>query len=341
VKDAVRRQLLAINARFYRQFAAPFAATRRRLQPGIERLLPTLLQSGRMLDLGCGSGELIRRLVEYGYAGDYLGLDFSPEMVEIAKLAAPPNPLSIKWRGGEEDSHISLSVSSLTSPPGPTCPPAPAGARSGFGHPKRVPMEWGGGEPLAPPLHPMEKGTGGEVPRGGQGGEVNVHGGEVDPLLALSESLAITHPRTAPPALWEKLKPIAREMRREPTPAENQLWQALRRQQLAGYKFRRQHAIDRFLVDFYCPSTDLVIEVDGPIHQYTPQEDALRQQCLEAIGLRVMHFSNDQVLEHLPEVLAEIRRYLASVKIPERVVTSSPSPLPDGGLTSPPGPLPL
>lgn len=59
-------------------------------------------------------------------------------------------------------------------------------------------------------------------------------------------------PWQSPPELWEKLKPLARQMRREPTPAEKLLWQKLRQKQLLGFKFRRQHAIDRFIVDFYC-----------------------------------------------------------------------------------------
>ncbi|MQY72086.1 MAG: DUF559 domain-containing protein, partial [Dehalococcoidia bacterium] len=72
------------------------------------------------------------------------------------------------------------------------------------------------------------------------------------------------------PCLWEKLKPLAREMRRAPTLAEEVLWQHLRNSQMGGFKFRRQHPIDRFIVDFYCFKIRLVIEVDGPVHQYTP-----------------------------------------------------------------------
>jgi very-short-patch-repair endonuclease len=54
-------------------------------------------------------------------------------------------------------------------------------------------------------------------------------------------------------------------MRHEPTPEENTLWQQLRNQRLGGYKFRRQHALERFIVDFYCAEARLVIEVDGPV----------------------------------------------------------------------------
>ncbi len=75
------------------------------------------------------------------------------------------------------------------------------------------------------------------------------------------------------PDLWEKLKPLARQMRTQPTPAEDILWQHLRNRQLLGYKFRRQHSIERFIVDFFCNQAGLVIEVDGPIQQYQKQEE--------------------------------------------------------------------
>lgn len=62
--------------------------------------------------------------------------------------------------------------------------------------------------------------------------------------------------------LREKLRTVARQMRREPTPAEDLLWQRLRARQLSGFRFHRQHSIDRFIVDFLCPKAALVIEVD-------------------------------------------------------------------------------
>src|SRR5687768_11406422 len=92
------------------------------------------------------------------------------------------------------------------------------------------------------------------------------------------------------PGLWEKLKPLARQMRREPTFAENALWQHLRGRKTAGAKFRRQHAIDRFIVDFFCHEARLIIEVDGQIHDYTPEEDSIRQAFLEACDYIVIRF---------------------------------------------------
>jgi very-short-patch-repair endonuclease len=110
-----------------------------------------------------------------------------------------------------------------------------------------------------------------------------------------------------PPALWEKLRPLVREKRHEPTPAEKVLWAALRRNQVNGVTFRRQHALERFIVDFYCASAKLVIEVDGPIHDYTAEEDAIRQEFLEHLGMQVIRVTNDQVLNNLKEVIKLIQ----------------------------------
>ncbi|BAY27164.1 hypothetical protein NIES2100_69860 [Calothrix sp. NIES-2100] len=129
-------------------------------------------------------------------------------------------------------------------------------------------------------------------------------------------------PWQTPPKLWEKLKPLARQMRREPTLAEEKLWQKLRSKQLLGFKFRRQHVIDRFIVDFYCQEAHLIVEVDGGIHDYTQQEDAIRQEFLKSLGLRVMRLQNEDVLNSIDEVLAKIAHELQSWKNP------TPNPLP-------------
>ena len=113
--------------------------------------------------------------------------------------------------------------------------------------------------------------------------------------------------------LWTKLKPLARQMRHEPTPAEDKLWQKLRNNALNGKKFRRQHTIDRFIVDFYCASAKLVVEVDGSIHDYTAEEDAIRQQFLEEVhGLTVIRFSNGDVIQNIEAVLEQIGEYLTA-----------------------------
>ena len=113
--------------------------------------------------------------------------------------------------------------------------------------------------------------------------------------------------------LWVKLKPIVREMRHKPTEAENLLWQKLRNCQLSGYKFRRQHNIERFIVDFYCAEANLVVEVDGPVHQYQKNEDEIRQQYIESQGLKLIRFTNDAVLNDMEQVLKQIAKYLVNL----------------------------
>jgi len=127
-------------------------------------------------------------------------------------------------------------------------------------------------------------------------------------------------PTRIPKSLWEKLKPLVREKRREPTIAENHLWQCLRNRQLNGLKFRRQVVIDRFIVDFYCPELQLVIEVDGSIHDYTQEEDAIRQQVIESYSTVFLRFTNDEVLNHTSSSLDEIKHIAASLQ-----TASSPS----------------
>ncbi|BDI18282.1 hypothetical protein ANSO36C_40840 [Nostoc cf. commune SO-36] len=118
------------------------------------------------------------------------------------------------------------------------------------------------------------------------------------------------YPWQTPHELWKKLKPLARQMRCEPTPAEKLLWHKLRDKQLLGFKFRRQQTIDRFIVDFYCNEARLVVEVDGEIHDYTQQEDAIRQEFLESLGLKVVRFRNEDVLERMEGMLQDIASHL-------------------------------
>ncbi len=137
--------------------------------------------------------------------------------------------------------------------------------------------------------------------------------------------------------IWDKIKPFARQMRHDPTPAENALWQQLRRKNVGEYKFRRQHPIDRFIVDFFCAEARLVIEVDGAVHDYTQEEDAIRTEFLESRGLRVIRFSNDEVLQDIDSVLERIKESLQSPLPP----ASSPlNPL-SANAPLPPTPSPL
>ena len=105
-------------------------------------------------------------------------------------------------------------------------------------------------------------------------------------------------------------------MRREPTKAEELLWTRLRNHQLQGFRFRRQHSIERFIVDFYCAKAHLVVEAEGMLHQYQQEEDFIRQAFLESLGLCVLRFSNEDVLDSLEGVLQRISRALTSPSNP-------------------------
>jgi very-short-patch-repair endonuclease len=118
------------------------------------------------------------------------------------------------------------------------------------------------------------------------------------------------------PSLWQKVKPLARQKRQQATPAEERLWDYLRDRKLLGIKFRRQCAIGKFIVDFYCYEAQLIIEVDGLGHQYTVEEDAIRQQFLESLGFRVIRFNNEDVFDTLPKVLDQIKGALDAARSP-------------------------
>jgi very-short-patch-repair endonuclease len=98
----------------------------------------------------------------------------------------------------------------------------------------------------------------------------------------------------------------ARELRRDMTPAEEVLWNALRTNRLAEHHFRRQQVIDGFIVDFYCHAAALIVEVDGPVHDDQAEYDAERDRLLRVRGFRVARFTNELVTGDLAEVLRQI-----------------------------------
>jgi very-short-patch-repair endonuclease len=101
------------------------------------------------------------------------------------------------------------------------------------------------------------------------------------------------------------------ELRTNATMPEQKLWALLRGKQL-GVKFRRQHGIGHYIVDFYCPECRLVIEVDGDSHytEIAQKNDALRNSYLEQLGLRVLRFTNEQVNQNMAGVYETIKRVI-------------------------------
>jgi very-short-patch-repair endonuclease len=105
---------------------------------------------------------------------------------------------------------------------------------------------------------------------------------------------------------WER----ARRLRNAATDAERHLWRHLRLGQLAGYKFRRQYPIDRYIVDFVCIPARLVVELDGGQHIDAADHDAHRTRIIATHGYRLLRFWNDDVLLRTDAVLEQIFRQL-------------------------------
>ncbi|HLT47587.1 MAG TPA: endonuclease domain-containing protein [Rubricoccaceae bacterium] len=102
--------------------------------------------------------------------------------------------------------------------------------------------------------------------------------------------------------------PTRRHLRTHGTPAEAALWTLLRNRQLHGRRFRRQHSVGPYVLDFYCPAEKLAVELDGAVH-FTPERaayDAERTRALEALGIRVLRFENRMVFEDPEAVLGAI-----------------------------------
>ena len=97
------------------------------------------------------------------------------------------------------------------------------------------------------------------------------------------------------------------ELRQEATPAEAILWDAVRAGRLDGLKFRRQHPVGRFILDFYCAAHRLCVELDGAVHEQQRDRDSARDAALLAHGVRTLRFANDRVIDDLASVLDAIR----------------------------------
>lgn len=105
------------------------------------------------------------------------------------------------------------------------------------------------------------------------------------------------------------LKVYRKDLRNNGTSAEASLWLSLKEKQLEGRKFRRQHSVENYILDFYCPAKKLAVELDGAGH-YTEEGmayDEERTSFLEGFGIKVIRFENREVFDDLEGVLEEIR----------------------------------
>ena len=107
----------------------------------------------------------------------------------------------------------------------------------------------------------------------------------------------------------KELLTIRKKLRKNLTPAEAFLWRYLKAKKLNGRRFQKQHSIDNFIVDFYCASEKLIIELDGQVHMNSSatEKDENRTAHIESLGFTVIRFENKMVFNHLESVLKEIR----------------------------------
>ena len=101
----------------------------------------------------------------------------------------------------------------------------------------------------------------------------------------------------------------AKKLRGNQTEAEEKFWYAVKDNQIEGYKFRRQHPLSIYIADFYCHALKLVIEIDGGYHLSEEQQllDKKRTTDLEFQGLKVIRFTNEEIISNLEEVLSKIK----------------------------------
>ncbi|MBL7136303.1 MAG: endonuclease domain-containing protein [Candidatus Marinimicrobia bacterium] len=107
-----------------------------------------------------------------------------------------------------------------------------------------------------------------------------------------------------------KLKPFARKLRNNSTLSEVLLWNHLKGKKMKGYAFHRQKPIDNYIVDFFSPKLNLIIEIDGESHEFKGEEDYIRRVQLESLGLKFLRFADIDVKKNMEEVLEGVRNWI-------------------------------
>ena len=123
----------------------------------------------------------------------------------------------------------------------------------------------------------------------------------------------------------ERKKKFARTLRKQQTPSEQKVWELLKDRRLLGLKFRRQHVIEGFVVDFYCMEYKLAIEIDGPIHLKQKHYDELRQDLIESKGITFARVTNNEIKQNMVPLIRKIKKVVLLAQI-------NPSPSGRGGL---------
>jgi len=106
----------------------------------------------------------------------------------------------------------------------------------------------------------------------------------------------------------KELVALARELRKKPTEAENKFWnEILKDKKLVKFKFTRQKPINHFIVDFYCASLGLIVEIDGEVHEFQKIRDKERDDLLrQKFGLKIIRYKNREVLSDKEKVLEDL-----------------------------------
>ena len=149
------------------------------------------------------------------------------------------------------------------------------------------------------------------------------HMGVVERELVFKRNMIIfNHQKVFMRQKVHNIKPLEKNrkaLRNNLTPGEAVLWRALQKSQLDGRKFRRQHSVGGYVLDFYCPTERLAVELDGAYH-FTlvgSENDYERTQYINSLNIRVLRFENKRVFENIDLVLEEIRRHFKSVDTAE------------------------
>jgi very-short-patch-repair endonuclease len=103
---------------------------------------------------------------------------------------------------------------------------------------------------------------------------------------------------------------LAKEMRNNMTETEELLWSALNKRQIYGLKFRRQHPVYRYILDFYCYEKQLAIVVDGEVHKKQKDNDIYRDEFLKSIGIRTIRIRNEEIINNLYSVIEKIKQVI-------------------------------
>ena len=115
------------------------------------------------------------------------------------------------------------------------------------------------------------------------------------------------------------LKDRRRELRKNQTVAEKELWNNLRRKQIMNIRFCRQFGIGFYIADFYAPAIRLQIEIDGKQHEYIDEKmnDEARDECFRSLNIKVLRFKNDEIFNDLENVLIRIKSEIMNLNPPQ------------------------